>query len=114
MSGAERGAALLEVLAAMVILSVAGLGLVEMVTMHASATAAAAQRERELWDEERLLAAHSLLAAWDLDLRLGAREVGAYIVSVQRPEPALYRIAIARAAAPWVEDLVTVVYRRAR
>lgn len=114
MSSAERGAALLEVLAAVVILTVAGLGLVELVAMQARVTATAAERERELWDEERLLAAHTLLAANELDLRLGSREAGPYVVTVQRPEAGLYRIAVARSAAPDVEDIVTVAYRRAR
>lgn len=114
MSAAERGGALLEVLVAVVILSGAGLGLVELVTMHSRATATAAARERELRDQERLLAAHTLLAANELDLRLGSRDLGPYVVTVQRPESGLYRIAVARGAAPHVEDIVTVVYRRTR
>jgi type II secretory pathway component PulJ len=108
----ERGVALLEVLAALAILSVAGLGLIELVGMQARAAATAAERERELWDQERLVAAHVLLAARDLDLRLGGREVGPYVVIVQRPERDLYRIAVARRGTPGVEDLATAVYRR--
>lgn len=103
--------ALLEVLAATVILSVAGLALVQLVSGATQALGAAAARERELADEERLLAAHTLLGREDLVRRIGVQETGPYSVSVQRPEPALYRIAIDRVAAPDVEDLVTVVYR---
>jgi len=109
----ERGVALLEVIAAVAILGVAGLGLVELVAAGTRAMAEARARERELADEERLLAAYTLLGRPDLDQRLGSRAVGPYIVTVQRPERTLYRVAIGRSTAPAVEDLVTVVYRPA-
>jgi type II secretory pathway component PulJ len=111
MRRAERGFALLEAVAALVILGVAGIALVEQVAAGTRAEAVAATRERELADEERLLTAYTLLARGDLDRRLGRRDVGPYAVEVQRPEPVLYRIALSRLAAPDVEDLVTVVYR---
>ena len=111
MSVTERGIALLEVVAALAILSVAGLALVQLVAEQGRATSWAAARERELWDQERLLAAHALLDGRDLSLRLGSRDVDPYVVTVQRPEPGFYRIAVGRASAPAVEDLVTVVYR---
>jgi len=104
--------ALLEVLAAIVILATAGLGFVALVASGTDAARGARDRERELADEERLLAAYTLLARRDLDLRLGRRSVGPYLVEVQRPERTLYRVAIANASSPQVEDLVTVVYRR--
>ncbi len=112
MQSRERGAALLEVLAAVLILGIAGLALVELVAGGARAAAAARLRETELADQERLLTAYTLLTRTDLDQRLGRREVGPYVVEVQRPERTLYRIGIARATAPEVEDLVTVVHRR--
>ena len=108
---AERGVALLEVLAATVILSVAGLALVQLVSGATQALAVGAARERELADEERLLAAYTLLSRTDLERRFGERDIGPYRLGVQRPEPGLYRIAIARAATPGTEDLVTVVLR---
>lgn len=111
MRNRERGVALLEVLAAVTILGVAGVGLLEVVTAGTRAVAAAIVRERELADEERLLAEYTLLARADLDRRLGRREVGPYFADVQRPERTLYRIALARKTAPEVEDLVTVVHR---
>ncbi|MGH7537057.1 MAG: type IV pilus modification PilV family protein [Gemmatimonadales bacterium] len=107
----ERGAALLEVLAAVVILGVAGIGFVELVGAGTRAVAAARLRERELADVERLLAAYTLLARGDLDRRLGRRAVGPYIMEVQRLERTLYRIALARKQAADIEDLVTVVFR---
>jgi type II secretory pathway component PulJ len=108
----ERGVALLEVLAATVILSVTGLGLVQLTAGATHALRVAAMRERELADEERLLTAYTLLSATGFDRRLGTRDVGPYRVSVQRPEPHLYRVAIARTSAPATEDLVTVVLRQ--
>jgi Tfp pilus assembly protein PilX len=108
----ERGVALLEVLAAVVILGVAGLALIELVAGGTRAVALARERERELADEERLLTAWSLLRREELDQRIGDRAVGPYVVRVQRPERGLYRIAIERNEAPGVEELVTVVYRR--
>jgi len=111
MAGRERGVALLEVLAAVTILGAAGIGFLELVAAGTRAVSAARVRERELADEERLLAAYTLLARGDLDRRLGRRVVGPYVADVQRPERALYRIALIRSDAPEVEDLVTVVYR---
>lgn len=111
MKRTEKGAALLEIVAALAVLSLASLTLIEVVSSQIRSTHLAAQREREIWDQDRLLSAHALLSATDLDLRLGTREAGPYLVTVQRPEPTLYRIAIARRSAPEVEDLVTVVHR---
>lgn len=110
----ERGVALLEVLAAVVILGIAGLALVELVVGGTRAATVARERERELADEERLLAAWSLLRREELDQRIGERTVGPYVVRVQRPERGLYRIAIERKEAPGTEELVTVVYRAER
>ena len=111
MRSAESGVALLEVLAAVLILSVAALGFVDLVAAGTRAVVTARARERELADEERLLAAYTLLGRGDLDRRLGRREVGRYVVEVQRPEARLYRVALARRESRDVEDLVTVVYR---
>jgi hypothetical protein len=105
---------LLEVLVAVVILGVAGLALVELVGAGTRAEQKARVRERELADEERLLAAWTLLRREELDQRIGERSVGPYVVRVQRPERGLYRMAIERRDAPGVEDLVTVVYREVR
>lgn len=107
----ERGVVLLEVLAAVVILTVAGLSLTELASAGLRATARAEDRERVAMDEERLMAAYSLLLGGDLDLRLGGRDVGPYRVRVERPEPELYRVAISEQQSPGVQDLVTVLYR---
>lgn len=107
----DRGVVLLEVLAAVVILTVAGLSLVEVTSAGMRATWAATARERLQEDEDRLLVAYSLLTRGDLDVRLGDREVGPYLVRVERPEPSLYRVAIGAVGSRGVEDLVTVLFR---
>jgi len=107
----ERGVALLEVLAAVAILGVAGLALVEVVAGGTRAVGVARERERELADEERFLTAWSLLKREELDQRIGDRVVGLYVMRVQQPEQGLFRLAVERSVAPGVEELVTVVYR---
>lgn len=107
----EHGVALLEILVALVILTTAALGLVELVDAGTRSVVEARAREREDADEERLLSAFTLLDRADLDRRLGRRAIGPYIADVQRPEAVLYRIALARREVADVEDLVTVVYR---
>ncbi len=102
---------LLEVLVALTIVSVAGIALVATLAAAVRAQRSAASAERTTSDANRLLAALSLLARTDLDRRLGTRHVGPFDVGVQRPEPTLYRIAVAERTAPDVELLVTVVHR---
>lgn len=111
MRATERGVALLEVLAATAILGIAGLGLLELATANIQAVRGAAERERAFADAERLLTAYALLTREDLDRRLGQRDVGPYVVEIQRPERPLYRVALRRHEAPEVEVLVTVLYR---
>jgi hypothetical protein len=107
----ERGVVLLEVLIALVILLTAGLAMVELVDVGLRAERDARLRERIVATEERVLAALTLLDRTELDQRIGRRELGEFIVDVQRPERALYRIALLQRESPQVEDLVTVIYR---
>lgn len=107
----ERGVVLLEVLVAVVILATAGIGLVELVGSGLHAERDARLRESTLATEERLLSALTLLNRKELDQRIGRRQIGEFIVVVQRPERTLYRIALLQESSPQVEDLVTVVYR---
>src|SRR2546422_4300634 len=108
----DRGIALLEVLAALAILSGAGLALLDLVTDGLRAERDARERERVLAVEERVLTAVTLLKRDELDRRLGRHPIGDLVADIQRPERTLYRIALMQASAPQVEDLVTVVYRR--
>jgi len=107
----ERGVALLETLVAIVILATAGIAFLELVSGGLQGERDARAREAALVTEERLLSALTLLRRQELDQRLGRREIGEFVVDVQRPAKALYRIAVARMESPQVEDLVTVVYR---
>lgn len=107
----RAGVVLLEVLVAMTLLTVSGLSILAVTSSAMETQRRIVSQERDLVDAERVLAAHSLLSRQDLDLRLGERDVGAFHVTVQRPEPALYRISVSAAAAPDIEALVTVVYR---
>lgn len=111
MRNASRGAALLEVLVAIAILTFAGAGWIGLLAGHAEALTVLRRRERETADEQRLLTAYAVLGRQDLERRLGVRETGPYLVSVQRPERSLFRVSISRQAAADVEDLVTVLYR---
>lgn len=108
----DRGVVLLEVLVAVVVLTIAGLSLVETVGAGLRAEREAREREGTLASEERLLAASTMLNRTELAQRIGRREIGEFIIDVRRPEQTLYRIAVLRGDAPQVEDLVTVVYRK--
>jgi hypothetical protein len=108
----DRGVALLEVLVALVILATAGVGMIELGGAGLRAERDARTRERVLATQERLLGALTLLRREELDQRMGRREIGEFIVDIQRPERTLYRIALLQRESPRVEDLVTVVYRR--
>jgi hypothetical protein len=108
----SRGVALLEVLVALVILTTTGVSLVGLVGAGLRGQQDARERERVLANEERLLAAITLLKRAEFDQRLGRHDVGEFVVDIERPERTLYRIAIAEKRSAQVEDLVTVVYRR--
>jgi len=102
---------LLEVLIALTILSIAGIGFVELVGTGLRVERDSRVREQIVGSEDRLLAALTLLKRSELDQRLGRRQIGEFTVDIQRPERTLYRIAVLQAQSPQVEDLVTVVYR---
>ena len=105
----RRGFALLEVLVALAVLSIAGLAFVELAGQSLRTLDRAREVERRVVDEDRLLAAYTLLNRRDLGARLGARRVGPYDVRVERLGFSLFRVAVGPAGAP--ADLVTVLYR---
>ena len=107
----ERGAALFESVIALAIVSTSGLAAVQLVQYSLQSEASMNRREAEMAQGERLMAALTLLTRKDLELRLGAHPVGEFIVTVQRPERALFRVGLATTAAPEAELLATVVYR---
>jgi hypothetical protein len=105
------GAALLEAMIALVILSAAAIGAVGLIAAGLRAEHQAQHREQAIAAADRVLTASTLLLRAELDQRLGDRRVGELIVRVAHPEPTLYRIAVTELARPDVEMLTTVVYR---
>ncbi len=104
----ERGAVLLEALAALTIFALAAVSALAFLAQLTDATARAQATERRLADQDRLLTAYSFLTRTDLDRRLGRRAVGPWVVEVQRPRADLYRVAVGDSAAA---DLVTLLHR---
>jgi type II secretory pathway component PulJ len=107
----ERGTALIEAIVALAILASAGLATVALLDQAVRDEAELQARERAQVEAGEVLSAMVLLTRRDLDLRIGERQVGEFVVEVLRPEPTLYRIAVAEVSAPGVEMLVTVVHR---
>lgn len=105
----RRGVALLEVLVALAVLGVAGLALVEVSAQSLRILDHAQTVERRVADEDRLLAAYTLLSRQDLGQRAGRHRVGPYDVRVERLDFTLFRITVGPAGEP--ADLTTVVYR---
>jgi hypothetical protein len=103
--------ALLEAMIALAILGSAGAAAVGLVAAGLRSAAVGRERERTVMNADRVLAATTLLLRSDLDRRLGERQVGEFAVRIERPEPTLYRTAIAETSHPSTELLVTVVYR---
>ncbi len=107
----DRGIALLEAMVALAILAASGASLIAVVASGLRSEQEMRRRETTMWAAERVMAASTLLTRADLDLRIGRHDVGEFIVTIQRPEPTLYRIALSERVQPEQELLVTVVYR---
>jgi hypothetical protein len=110
MRGGRAGAVLLEVMVALAILGViastAAWRTAEwMHTVHRAHTA-----EAQVRDAQRLLTAVSLWPREDLDRHLGARPQGAWMLSVDRASPELYRVTL-RDTASRAVALRTTLYR---
>ena len=106
----DSGAVLLEVIVALLILSVAGTTAVVM----ASESSRAVQRAREADAEVRAANAFfEAVALWpraDLDRHLGEREQGQWRMMVQRPIPTLYTVVL-RDTLAGAEILRTSLFR---
>ncbi len=107
----RAGFALLEALVALTIVTTVGVSVVVLGQQALRVEREAATEELIYADADRLMNALSLLRRSDFDQRLGNHEVGNLTVTIERPEPVLYRLSVARTAAPRRELLVTVVYR---
>jgi hypothetical protein len=107
----RNGVALLEAMIALAILGGAGTAAISLVAAGLRSAAESRAREDTIINADRVLTATTLLLRSELDRRLGERRVGELVVRVARPEPTLYRLAVADATHPATELLVTVVYR---
>ncbi len=107
----RRGVALIEVLIAMAILGGAGLAVVGVVREAIRAQMETNRMEATMKDADRVLSAVSLLRGDELNRAIGRQPVGAFEVTIQRPERGLYRLALAELDAPDRQLLVTVVHR---
>ena len=109
----RRGFALLEALVALTLVTTVGVSVVVLGQTALGAERRAAEEEARYADADRLLTAVSLLRRGELDQRLGTHDVGTFAVTIERPEPTLYRLSLARQAAPDRTLLATVIYRPA-
>ena len=92
---AEAGYALLELVLAITILTVAGLGLAGWMRESAHTAAAIASRDAELTRASAFLDLVALWPSEDLDRRLGSRRQGIWRLTIQRPTPDLYEVQLA-------------------
>jgi type II secretory pathway pseudopilin PulG len=112
-----RGTALLEVIVALTILTVAGLSAMVMANQATVAVAQARDADRETRRASGFLDAIALWPRTDLDRHLGDRREGAWILTVDRPFSTLYTVALRASpdsahGQPFSADLVrTVLYR---
>lgn len=96
---------------AIAIVGAAGLSLMTVLDTATRQQGLQRREERRMREADRILTAESLLTREDLDLQLGNRLVGDFLVSVSRPESGLYRVQVAEKANPGRLLLATVVSR---
>jgi hypothetical protein len=106
----RAGAVLLEAMAALVILAVAGTAAVTMVSQSADAVRRAGEAEVESRAADDFFQAVSMWTRDDLDRRLGERPQGPWRLRIQRPAPTLYEVVLVDSAATR-EILRTSLYR---
>ena len=104
------GVTLLEVVIAIAIIGIAGIGAVTLVAESWRAVGTTREVERSLRDASAFLEAVALWPREDLDRHLGARAQGPWTMHVDRAAPTLYTVALADSAGgpPLV---VTVLFR---
>ena len=111
MASRSRGATLLEVLVALVVLATAGTGIVT--AAHDSFGVVRHSREsgRELREASAFIDAVTLWTRTELDQRLGWRRQGRWWLRIDRPVPSLYVIVLVDADRR--ELIRTSLYRHA-
>lgn len=110
----NKGMTLIEVLVAMAVLVGCAGPLVALVHAELVRTARASREEARYNRASQTMTRIALLPRADLERRLGEHEVAGFTVSVQRPSPDLFRLAVAESSEPAHALLVTVVYRPSR
>ena len=110
MRGGEAGAALLEVIVAVAILSTAGAAAVAMTSESARAVASARDADLRVREASAFLDAAALWPRADLDQRLGERPQGPWLLRIDRPDPELYTLALVDSASG-EELLRTALFR---
>jgi Tfp pilus assembly protein PilV len=111
MLSGRRGAALLEALVALTIVTISVSSALSVLIHAAQEQRTLDARERQLGGAGKLLVVYSLLTRDQLDQRLGQQVIDSWVLRVQRPEENLYRVAVAAGTSPEHELLVTVLYR---
>lgn len=109
MRGGRAGAALLEAVVALLILSTACVAATAMAATFTRTAARARELDAEVRRAGALMDAASLWTRDDLDRRLGERRQGAWRMRIDRPVPTLYTVALADSAG--VELLRTSLFR---
>lgn len=90
----RRGAVLLEVIIALVILALAGLSAATLARQGAFAITHAQVADQRIEAASAFLDVVSLWPRADLDRRLGDHPQGPWTLHIDRPTPTLYRIAL--------------------
>jgi type II secretory pathway pseudopilin PulG len=106
----RRGAVLLEAMAALAILSTAGLAAAALAGQAADAVRRAQTADAELREASAFFHAVALWTREDLDRRLGERPQGRWTLVIQRPAPTLYEVVLADSALTR-EILRTALFR---
>lgn len=110
-SRCARGVALLEVLVALVIVVVAGAATYEELEARIRYRRELLVLEQQVEAAAAILAKLSLYGRRELEQRVGAHPFGGLAATISRPEPDLFRAAVAARTATTSELLVTVLYR---
>ncbi len=109
-SRSRTGAVLLEAIAALAILAVAGIAALTMAREAASSAVRARRTDDEFRRAGAFFDAVSLWPRADLDQRLGTRAQGPWMLTLDRPAPAIYS-AILQDSASGAILLRTFLYR---
>jgi hypothetical protein len=105
------GIALVEVLAAVVIVGFAGSGLAAAFSTAALSEAGMQSREAESLSMDRVMTALTLLSTEDLQGRAGMHRVGEFLATVEPLGSGLYRISVIPPSGIARHSLETLVYR---